>query len=86
MTADAAPRLRSLSARGAALAAPAAQLARLDALAISGGEFAARLVDAGWPALSPVAPRVLQLNIGRMCNMTCRHCHVDARGRAPDPS
>lgn len=23
-------------------------------------------------------PRVLQLNVGRLCNQTCRHCHVNA--------
>jgi radical SAM/Cys-rich protein len=25
-----------------------------------------------------VALEILQINVGRLCNMTCRHCHVDA--------
>ena len=31
--------------------------------------------------LSPLAATsldVLQVNVGRLCNQTCRHCHVDA--------
>jgi radical SAM/Cys-rich protein len=28
--------------------------------------------------LRPVAPAVLQINVGKMCNQVCRHCHVDA--------
>lgn len=30
-----------------------------------------------WP-LKPLQPQVLQLNLGKLCNQTCRHCHVDA--------
>ncbi|MEJ7661381.1 MAG: hypothetical protein WKG07_18175 [Hymenobacter sp.] len=25
-----------------------------------------------------MAPAVLQINVGKMCNQVCRHCHVDA--------
>lgn len=28
--------------------------------------------------LRAAGPRVLQLNLGKMCNQTCKHCHVDA--------
>ena len=28
--------------------------------------------------LTRLAPRVLQLNIGKLCNLTCVHCHVNA--------
>lgn len=28
--------------------------------------------------LKPVGAEVLQVNIGKMCNQTCAHCHVDA--------
>jgi radical SAM/Cys-rich protein len=31
----------------------------------------------GWP-LRPAAITTLQINVGRLCNQTCRHCHVDA--------
>ena len=30
------------------------------------------------PRLTPAAVDVLQINVGKLCNMTCRHCHVDA--------
>ena len=30
-----------------------------------------------WP-LQPTQIEILQINLGYMCNMTCKHCHVDA--------
>lgn len=30
------------------------------------------------PALHSSSIRVLQINVGKLCNQTCRHCHVDA--------
>ncbi len=67
----------SLSARGSPLAAPASQLSSLARLRLS-PEFEVALEQAGlWP-LKPMALDVLQINIGKLCNQTCRHCHVDA--------
>ena len=41
-------------------------------------EFPEAAASAGqWP-LTPSAIRVLQINVGKLCNQTCRHCHVDA--------
>jgi radical SAM/Cys-rich protein len=28
--------------------------------------------------LSPTGIDIFQINVGKLCNMTCRHCHVDA--------
>jgi radical SAM/Cys-rich protein len=28
--------------------------------------------------LRPAAVEIFQINVGKLCNMTCRHCHVDA--------
>ena len=28
--------------------------------------------------LGRTQPRVLQINVGKLCNLTCNHCHVDA--------
>jgi radical SAM/Cys-rich protein len=40
--------------------------------------FEQALTDSGlWP-LCAAGIRVLQVNIGKLCNQTCRHCHVDA--------
>jgi radical SAM/Cys-rich protein len=70
---------RSLHARGDALAPAEAQLARLDALSLPGGDFTRALATAGFPdGLAPARLDIFQINVGRLCNMTCRHCHVDA--------
>jgi radical SAM/Cys-rich protein len=36
------------------------------------------LRSAGLSPLKPTQLQVLQINVGRLCNQTCRHCHVDA--------
>ena len=72
-----ADRATSLSARGAPLADPAVQRARLDVVALS-QEFSAALAGAGHDSLRPRAVEIVQINLGKLCNMTCRHCHVDA--------
>jgi radical SAM/Cys-rich protein len=66
----------SLRARASSLTSPAVQLARLDA--VVSRSFHAQLEASGLSPLTASAPRILQLNLGRLCNMTCRHCHVDA--------
>jgi radical SAM/Cys-rich protein len=40
--------------------------------------FQQKLEDAGLYPLKPAQIGVFQVNIGKMCNQTCRHCHVDA--------
>ncbi len=39
--------------------------------------FQATLAEHG-KALTRSAPRVLQINVGKICNLTCIHCHVNA--------
>jgi radical SAM/Cys-rich protein len=40
--------------------------------------FQAKLVQVGqWP-LRAAGVETLQVNLGKLCNQTCRHCHVDA--------
>jgi radical SAM/Cys-rich protein len=40
--------------------------------------FETRLTEAGhWP-LRAASIETLQVNVGKLCNQTCRHCHVDA--------
>ena len=69
--------LPSLAARGAPLSSPAAQLARLRVVPID-REVPDALARAGrWP-LRPSRLEILQINVGKVCNQTCRHCHVDA--------
>ena len=67
----------SLASRHAPLASTAAQRAALARLPLS-REFHEAAASAGcWP-LTPAAITTLQINVGKLCNQTCRHCHVDA--------
>lgn len=69
---------KSLLSRRTPLADPAVQLARLDAVELPGGDFAQALRGAGFDGLRTRPVEIFQINIGKLCNMTCRHCHVDA--------
>ncbi len=40
--------------------------------------FDETLARAGIEPLTSAAIEVLQVNVGKLCNQTCRHCHVDA--------
>ncbi|HET9361303.1 MAG TPA: arsenosugar biosynthesis radical SAM (seleno)protein ArsS [Vicinamibacterales bacterium] len=59
------------------LADPAAQRAALDALPLASG-FGEALARADRSPLRADGVSVLQMNVGKRCNQTCRHCHVDA--------
>ncbi len=41
-------------------------------------KFATKLEETGLFPLVPTEIHTLQLNVGKMCNQTCTHCHVDA--------
>ena len=40
--------------------------------------FTKSLAESGAFPLRSTAIQVLQVNVGKLCNQTCRHCHVDA--------
>ena len=67
----------SLAARGSPMAEPSDQIRRLQDVSLA-REFEEDLGRAGLSPLLPTRIEVLQVNVGRLCNMTCRHCHVDA--------
>ena len=69
--------LPTLAKRGAALSGAAAQRERLAALPLS-RSFDAALDGAGLLPLRATALDILQINVGKRCNQTCKHCHVDA--------
>ena len=71
------PALRSLRARRLPLAAPARQLDTLRDVDVP-REFEAALDAAGLSPLRPSRIEIFQINVGKLCNQTCRHCHVDA--------
>ncbi len=67
---------KTLLGRGDPLAAGPEQVRRLEAL--PGPRFAERLAAAGLAPLRAAGIQVFQVNVGKLCNQTCRHCHVDA--------
>ena len=69
--------LRTLQARRSALASGSGQRARLAELSLPRTFEAALESSALWP-LKPTRIEILQINVGKRCNQTCRHCHVDA--------
>ena len=40
--------------------------------------FTQKLIESGLYPLQPKNLEIFQVNIGKMCNQTCKHCHVDA--------
>jgi radical SAM/Cys-rich protein len=59
------------------LAASNEQRAQLAALPLR-RDFHEAVAAAGYWPLTPAAITTLQINVGKLCNQTCRHCHVDA--------
>jgi radical SAM/Cys-rich protein len=48
---------------------------------LSSPQFDATLARYGIGALSRKSPTTLQVNVGKLCNQACHHCHVDAGPR-----
>jgi len=69
--------LPTLAKARAPLAASAAQRGLLDCVPV-GRRFDQALADAGLFPLTTRPIEILQLNLGKRCNQTCAHCHVDA--------
>ncbi|MEL7498662.1 MAG: arsenosugar biosynthesis radical SAM (seleno)protein ArsS [Planctomycetota bacterium] len=67
----------SLKHQGNPLAQASEQL-RILQKPVAGSRFEDRLAESGQMPLTPGEIEILQINLGKMCNMTCAHCHVDA--------
>ena len=69
---------KSLLSRRVPLAVPSTQFAALEAAAPA-ADFDAAVADAGFAdGLRATGLDIFQINLGKLCNMTCRHCHVDS--------
>jgi len=72
----------SLHQRRSPLASPQYEIDTLNAIDLShtphNGDFATALTHHGFENFQPAALEIFQINVGKLCNMTCRHCHVDA--------
>ncbi len=69
--------LATLEKRHAPLSQAGAQLERLHAVPVA-RSFAESLGSAQLYPLTATGIDILQINVGKRCNQTCRHCHVDA--------
>ena len=67
----------TLVSRNNPLASSQEQLYRL-ALTTACAPFETTMTRAGLAPLHATGITVLQINVGKLCNQTCRHCHVDA--------
>ncbi|WP_188557715.1 arsenosugar biosynthesis radical SAM (seleno)protein ArsS [Hymenobacter glacieicola] len=73
--------MKSLLARHAPLADTAYQLNVLTQAEAEGAHlppFAHKLQQSGLLPLLPTGLSIMQINVGKMCNQVCKHCHVDA--------
>jgi radical SAM/Cys-rich protein len=69
--------LPTLHKRGSTLAPGEAQRALLASLPLA-RSFEAALASSDLYPLRPTGIEILQVNVGKKCNQSCRHCHVDA--------
>ena len=72
---------KSLSVTGNRLNSTFVQLNVLNGKDISDAKFhrfSDKLADQGHRPFKPTDIEIFQLNIGKLCNQTCAHCHVDA--------
>lgn len=73
--------MKTLHASGNALADPGIQIGILDGDSgydIQIPTFEDKLSEVGLYPLRPTGIDIMQVNVGYMCNQTCKHCHVDA--------
>src|SRR5262252_1439777 len=68
---------KTLRRRHSPLSSTAEQLRVLAAVPLD-GRSASIEFETLTGKLRPAALEIFQVNLGKLCNMTCRHCHVDA--------
>jgi radical SAM/Cys-rich protein len=70
--------LKSLKAVHHELSDPLVQIQTLSDTTRKLPSFEQRLDEIALYPLKPTGIEILQVNVGKMCNQTCAHCHVDA--------
>jgi len=69
---------KSLKAQNHKFGSTAYQMEVLDSPPKGITKFADKIDTVGFYPLKPAKTEILQVNVGKMCNQTCKHCHVDA--------
>ncbi len=70
--------MKSLKAIGHDLADPFIQLEILEKPKQGFTDFKKKMSEINLFPLKPTGIDIFQINVGKMCNQTCKHCHVDA--------
>ncbi len=72
--------MKSLQAQDHPLSSTEAEIELLesDMPGFKGDRFAAEMRRSNLFPLKPTHVEILQINLGKMCNQVCKHCHVDA--------
>lgn len=70
--------IKSLKVLNHSLANTDNQLAVLENQQNGYPTFSHKIAAYGFSSLQPTGIKVFQVNIGKMCNQVCKHCHVDA--------
>lgn len=71
--------IKSLKKQNHKLSSPEGQIEVLgDADAIGIESFTNKMSNLGLSPLKPTSVEIFQVNVGKMCNQVCTHCHVDA--------
>jgi radical SAM/Cys-rich protein len=71
--------LKSLKRQNHKLSSPEGQIEVLDdAESIGIPSFEGKMSDISLSPLKPTNIEIFQVNVGKMCNQVCAHCHVDA--------
>ena len=65
---------QTLSRQNSPLSNPLNQIALLNTLNLPNGNFDRTISN----PITPANLDIFQINLGKLCNMTCKHCHVDA--------
>lgn len=69
--------MKSLKAQNHPLANTEKEIELLESLDFT-DTFESKLKESGLFPLKPTQIEILQINMGKMCNQVCQHCHVDA--------
>jgi len=69
--------MKSLKAQNHALSDPRYEIDILESRS-SDVSFSQKLTESNLYPLKPLLIDTLQINLGKMCNQVCKHCHVDA--------
>ena len=74
-------RTKSLKSRHSQLSDTMYQLKVLNNSDLAGSDlkpFTDQLLEVGREEIRPTGIEIMQINIGKLCNQSCAHCHVDA--------